>query len=398
MGQQLIENLWPFFGFARLMGMFPYKRIMTENGMMELKPISKITYLLYGCIRWTLTTVSISLVTTWFFFKTTRTYDQWSQCLVDYNGGQSVTNQLALLFLLVFSTFTGILLQNGNFKIRANVCELSSQFKKTLQQHDSLSSPIFTFIGSLFAKLFTTTLYTYQLVWICQNCLGFSLINALPLPIIYGLTHLIGSIPLFVFLAITLDHFNGLTNEIKNLTEIIVEHKLNRTTLYSFSNIIIRLEKVRSSLSSNLFWAISCLSVVILVFLYNTPAAIIGYLKTKEWILLFGAANSLLIAIRFLSLIWFINNHAQRVTNQVHQLKDCLQDTFISGKTNINVRFEGQIVPLSFMRDRIVGKLGNFSGFDGKGYFVLGKSFMTTFLGLLLTYFIILLNWKISEI
>ena len=110
MGQQLIENLWPFFGFARLLGMFPYKRILTENGMMELKPISKIHQGLYGCTRWMLTTVSISLVTTWFFFNTTRTYDQYSQCLADYNGGHSVTYVFALLFLMLFSNLTGILL------------------------------------------------------------------------------------------------------------------------------------------------------------------------------------------------------------------------------------------------------------------------------------------------
>ena len=185
MGQQLIENLWPFFGFARLLGMFPYKRILTENGMMELKPISKIHQGLYGCTRWMLTTVSISLVTTWFFFNTTRTYDQYSQCLADYNGGHSVTYVFALLFLMLFSNLTGILLlKYGKIEMRENnVCELSPQFKKTLQQHDSLSSPPFTFIVLLMAKFFTTTLYASQLGWICQNCFGFNLINVLPLPI-----------------------------------------------------------------------------------------------------------------------------------------------------------------------------------------------------------------------
>ena len=340
----------------------------------------------------------VTTCTTWIFLKTTRTLDQWNQCLVDYNGGPSVVNGLAFLFYFLFIKLEEILLQRGNFKMRENMCELSSQFKKTLEQDDHLSSPIFTFIGLLMATLFTTTLFSYQLEWISQNCFDLSLVYALPLPIIYGLTYFIGCIPRFVFLAFTLDHFNGLTNEIKNLTEIIGQHKLDRATLSCFSNMTIRLEKVKSSLSYNLFWAISCLSVVILVFLYNISAALIGYFNTKEWILLLGASNSLLIAIHLLTSIWFINNRAQRVTNQVHQLKDCLRDTFISGKTNFNIRFEGQIVPVSFMKDCIVGKLGNFPGFDGKGYFVLGKSFMTRFLALLVSYFIILLKFHLSEI
>ena len=42
------------------------------------------------------------------------------------------------------------------------------------------------------------------------------------------------------------------------------------------------------------------------------------------------------------------------------------------------------------MKDRIIDKLNNFDGFDGKGYFVLGKSFCAT-------YFVILLQFKLSE-
>ena len=279
-----------------------------------------------------------------------------------------------------------------------NVCELSPQFKKTLQQHDSLSSPTFTFIVLLMAKFFTTTLYASQLGWICQNCFGFNLINVLPLPIIYGLAYFIASIPLHVFLAISLDHFNGLTNEIKNLTVIIGQHRLNRATLSYVSNMIIKIEKVRSNLSYNLFWIITCLFFYSLFYTLCIPILSIGYLNNKEWILLLGAVYYFLSAIRLLTLIWLTNDHAQRATKQVHQLKDCLQDTFISGKTNVNVRFEGQIVPLSFMRDRMVDKLGNFTGFDGKGFFVLGKSLMTKFLALLITYFIILLNFHLLEI
>ena len=63
MGGQLIENLWPLFAFARLLGMFPYKRILTKHGTMELKPISqKIHWGLYAC-RWTLTITSTSNLT-----------------------------------------------------------------------------------------------------------------------------------------------------------------------------------------------------------------------------------------------------------------------------------------------------------------------------------------------
>ena len=395
MGRQLIEKLWPLFCFARLLGMFPYKRILTDNGMMELRPISKKIHWGLYAFKWTLTIVSTLFVTSWIFFK--RTYDQLSECLVGYNGGHSAINILALFLFLLFVTLEAILLQIGNYKLRGNVCELSSQFKIAVKPDDTLSTPIFIFIGFLMATLFTTTLYAFQLGWICHNCLDLSLINSLPLPIIHVLTYFIDAIPLFVFLAITLDLFNGLDNEIKNLTVLIGQHKLNRSTLNYVSNMIIRLEKVRSSLSFNLFCAMSCLLVEILVFLYQIPVLFFGYFKNNKGLLLLGATHNLLCAIRLLALIWFINYRAQMVTNQVHLLKDCLQETFISGKTNFNVRFEGQIVPVSFMKDCIVGKLGNFAGFDGKGYFVLGKSFTAKFIGILLYYVCILLKFHLSE-
>ena len=49
------------------------------------------------------------------------------------------------------------------------------------------------------------------------------------------------------------------------------------------------------------------------------------------------------------------------------------------------------------MKDRIMDKMNYFNGFDGKGYFVLGKSFLTNLLTLLATYFVILLQFKMSE-
>ena len=397
MGRQLIENLWPFFAFARLLGMFPYKRILTEDGVMELKPMAiswKFYWGLNAC-RWTLIASAITFVNIWIFSKTTRTFDQWNQCLVDYSGGQSVTNGFALLILFLAVNLESIFLQRGNFKMREKTCELSSQFKN----FDSLyvDNPVWTVFGLFMATLFTTTLYAWQIGSTYQNCLDLSLINILPLPIIFGLVYFIGSIPLLVFLSITFDHFNGLSNEIKNLTVIIGQHKLNRNALNYVSNMIIRLEKIRSSLSYNLFCAMSCLLVEILVLSYQMSVLFFEYLKTKDWVLLLGAAINLLSAIRLLTSIWLINDRAQRVTNQVHQLKDYLQDTFISRKTNITVRFEGQNVPVAFMRDRIVGKLGNFTGFDGEGYFVFGKSFMTAFLALLVSYLFTLLHFRVSE-
>ena len=61
------------------------------------------------------------------------------------------------------------------------------------------------------------------------------------------------------------------------------------------------------------------------------------------------------------------------------------------------VTFEDQTVPASFIKDRIVDKMNRFNGFDGNGYFVLGKSFVLNLKAVLATYFVILLQFKMSE-
>ena len=104
----------------------------------------------------------------------------------------------------------------------------------------------------------------------------------------------------------------------------------------------------------------------------------------------------LLYVICFCTLMWVFNIAAQRITYLVHRLKSDLQDIYVP-EQSFMVMYEDQIVPASFMKDRIIDKLNNFDGFDGKGYFVLGKSFLKNFLAFCATYFVILLQFKLSE-
>ena len=77
-------------------------------------------------------------------------------------------------------------------------------------------------------------------------------------------------------------------------------------------------------------------------------------------------------------------------------MKENLQDLYIPDQSFM-VTYKGQTVPVSFMKERLIDKMNNFAGFDGKGYFVLGKSFLKNFLAFCATYFVILLQFKLSE-
>ena len=80
----------------------------------------------------------------------------------------------------------------------------------------------------------------------------------------------------------------------------------------------------------------------------------------------------------------------------VRVMKENFQDMYIANY-DLMVTYEGQKVTALFMKERIIEKFNNFVGFDGKGYFILGKAFLKNFLAFCATYFVILLQFKLSE-
>ena len=60
--------------------------------------------------------------------------------------------------------------------------------------------------------------------------------------------------------------------------------------------------------------------------------------------------------------------------------------------------WEGKFESASFVKAIIVEDLEEFQGFDGNGYFTLGKSFFSSIIANFLTYLIILIQTKLTLI
>ena len=393
MARQFLETLWPMFGFARFLGMFPCKRLRTEDGKIELKPINwKIHWALFACFNVLVLGLIIASYA-WISFKAEIPMADVTQCQNKIRGEEStmdiVTSSIFWLVMLIGS----FVIQVGNFKMRQELCEISSKFDRVSQEEGSLVSPFLTVCGLLVITIVTSSSH-YG--WLINTCLNVNWIDVIPLCVSFGFLLVFGCTPIFVFFAFALECFSALSYESTNLKHRIEQCKQDHHALQDcFSKMITLMEKVRSLLSRNIFWVMVILSVYDLLWLYLVPVSFIYYSESKELIILLFAAISSLFVICFFAIIWLFNIRAQKVTDQVHQLKNCLREIFISA--TFMVTFEGQIVPASFMKDRIMDKMNCFNGFDGKGYFVLGKSFLTNLLTLLATYFVILLQFKMSE-
>ena len=94
--------------------------------------------------------------------------------------------------------------------------------------------------------------------------------------------------------------------------------------------------------------------------------------------------------------LYFINIWSQKVTNQVQELKGQLQKIFIPHDSGV-MEFDKHLVPISFVKKYVEEKLEEFHGFDGNGYFILGKSFLKNLLTFIATYFVILMQFRLSQ-
>ena len=393
MVKQFLETLWPVFGFARIIGMFPCKRKWNEDGTMEMKPMNwKVQWLLFGLIYFLITIPAMSLIV-WNYLKSGRTMEEILQCQKDLAGGESVLDLLTFILIMVLMSLVVNVTQYKNFKMRQGLNELSLQLSKS-SQDDSPLVPFLIVSGLMFPLSVT---FTWWQGYFIRQCFDLSWMDVVPVMILNALLFIVNNIPVFVFFGLTLECFSSLICKMTQLNQQIVEqHKLNKIIFDQVLNVVKTLENVRVLLSNNLFVVMTVISVDILVMLYLVPANFINYSKTKEPIGLLSAGYMLLYAICYSMFLWFFNIRAQRVTNILDKLKEDFLDIYVPNESFM-VMYEGQAVPASFMKDRILDKINSFDGFDGKRYFVLGKSFLKNFLAFCTTYFVILLQFKLSE-
>ena len=392
MGQHFLETLWPVFGFARILGMFPCKRKWNEDGTMELKPINwKVQWLVYGCtmlLVWT-STIGANI---WLYLNTEKSIEEVQQCHKNMGAADSIIDLLTLLVIFLLGGLLASLIQYGNSKMRDTLCDLSFQLDFT-SDHDSPKVAFFT-VSVLFVPAIICNAFLSG--WILVECLALDWIEVAPTFISFFLLNLVGYLPLLVFFGLTLECFSAISYTIQKLRQQLEQSKLTIETIGYVLTMNRALENVRGLLSRNIFCVMTVTSMEILVMLFFVPANFINYSSNGKLIVLVGAGDMLMFAICFCTLMWFFNIRAQKVTDLVHQTKEDLQDIYVPDQSYM-VNFKGQTVPVSFMKDRIILKLNDFDGFDGKGYFVLGKSYLKNFLAFCATYFVILLQFKLSE-
>ena len=154
------------------------------------------------------------------------------------------------------------------------------------------------------------------------------------------------------------------------------------------------LKTMSKALSKCTFYAMMIWLINLILIVYR----ILSYFMNSDTItdheLVYAVAYSFM-AIQHLLFIFYMNVASQEMMENVQELKRTIKRTNMD---ELKIPWEGKFESTSFVKNIILDDLAEFQGFDGNGYFTLGKAFYSSIIANFLTYLIILIQTKLTLI
>ena len=141
-----------------------------------------------------------------------------------------------------------------------------------------------------------------------------------------------------------------------------------------------------------IIWLINLILIVYRILSYFMTSGGIGGITDQD--LVFAVAYTFM-AVQHLLFIFYMNIVSQEMVENVQSLKRTIKGINMD---EMKIPWEGKFESTSFVKAIIVEDLEEFQGFDGNGYFTLGKSFYSSIIANFLTYLIILIQTKLTLI
>ena len=392
--RQALDLLWPLFNLGRFFGCFPCRRILDiETGKRQLKPVDwKISWMLWIVLYLTPGFVGPFIP----ILITGEGIDVFYQCIKKLNPTfeESYIDNLSWMLLMGLCYLLNLLLQFGNVETKIGFCVIDSfGFKRSKKSDNQIMKPLVTlFTLSLIFFGLQTGLNAFM-IYECNLLLfqsGFYFVTL----VAYLFSMIIFALPAYIFFSMTLEYFilvMDICDQLQNQPNPDFVNLFKRSCL--FWKLV---ETIQKLLSFNVFYSSIILSVEMLILLYITSFQLVNNLQNLTW--QHGYGQLLLVAffLTYFLLFWYMNILSQRVTDKVHGLGDYLRRIHVSNESDL-VEFEDHIVPISIAKTCLLKKLDDFQGFDGKGYFTLGKSLLKNLLAFCVTYLVILVQFRLTE-
>ena len=177
----------------------------------------------------------------------------------------------------------------------------------------------------------------------------------------------------------------------------VIKEKLDSTghvLLQNTHELVKGLNNISSALSNCTFVSMIIWLINLILIVYRMVSTFISVDKLTDLDLVFAVAFSFM-ALQHLLFIYVMNVASQEILEKVQDLKRKMKGTNME---ELMIQWEDKFESTSFVKSIIVDELDEFQGFDGNGYFTLGKAFFSSIVTNFLTYLIILIQTKLTLI
>ena len=303
----------------------------------------------------------------------------------------------SMLYLIVSIILYGthMILQLKTRQIKDQLCELQSILNQNLgtcMKKYSKRSPILYFlvITNLiaFAVGFYLNLNTY---------LNINLTLLVILIIINLFSQLVIVSPTLVFYYIYGEISRGLEEWILGITQELEEtHKFTNSQYNACRKLLNALKLSASALSFNVFLTLSMSLIAMTAVTYMNFDYFLSHADFTSPGVILVFIGYIAFIMEYAYIVWIFNYDSEHLCDQVKLLKNTLDEIYIEDHEFVFGK-GGQLRDARFARNLMVNQLQDFRGFDGLGYFTLGKPLLTSITANILTYLIVLIQFKISE-
>ena len=377
----ILELYWSFLRFSSYFGLFPCRLVCDlETGSKKLATIRGCNYLTRYLLY-----LSLLLGLSYFILLS-----------FDINDGKQssirgFTDTFSMYATMLVQILLPIIMAKHMWSLRRDLVNLQDHFQQysPLVQCSAMRCKITIFF---ICYIISQNLGAMgQVISMLQNNHAQSLTIKILSLVAFAIQNGLLSWPLVIFQLIFYNLITQIGEWINKLRQSSDRHSME-----DYLALLGGVTRTKNMLSG-CFFTFTFLTLLLIIFsAYFTISIFITMSHASTYSTMSMALGNSLQIFAYIFIVYHLNMTSQFIKDQFEDLAKSLNDKI--GKESLEtISINGLSVPRQTAK-YVVKELRSFQGFDGLGFFTLGKSLLTSILANFATFFIILLQFKISEI
>ena len=202
-------------------------------------------------------------------------------------------------------------------------------------------------------------------------------------------------IPLLIFICCFSNSSVLLIDWIASLSKEISTQRASSSAHFDdICNLLDTLKLASKTFSSHMFMNISLGMLIVIVLVFRSVSFIMSKDEFTTAVMCFSTGLGF-FNISFIYLIITLNITSAYLEKETRDLRESLNNILFPKDFEVYVR--GESVSANDAKHMIIENLKEYKGYDGLGYFNLGRPLLTAIMANFATYFIVLVQFKLTE-